>query len=364
MKNVIISILLLSTLYSCGEKSPIPETVFTKNSFERVSVLESEIVEFDKALNPMAFEVVHDSIIFVQNWNSAPGSFFEFYCLNTFELLGVYGVAGRGPNEFVGPMVTYNNNVDNGFIINDVNLKKGSFHNIDSVLLLGNAYAPDKFSVPNFIFNLVLYDSVTAIGYNSFYLGEFKFGNRGAEPLYIFKSNEYTDFEKEFKRHRYFTLNEGMGHLAVSPDKGRIIIFYHFVNRIDVFNGDFKLERRLHGPGVRQPEFQVLNNVTDEVGQKGAKVTAYWRIFYNHEHIFALYQGNREDGASIAPSTEVHKFGWNGELIHRYILSREPGMRFGTISVDSEEMHMYCTLSRSREGKLPQLVKFRLPDSP
>jgi hypothetical protein len=363
MNRVIIYVLLVFTIYSCGEKSPITETIFTKDSFERVSVLEAELVEFDKALNPMGFEVVRDSIIFVRNWNSAPGYFFEFYCLNTFEPLGVYGVAGRGPNEFVGPMVTYNTDNGNGFVINDVNLKKGSFHNFDSVLLLGDAYAPDKFNVPNFIFNLVLYDSVTAIAYNSFYLGEFKFGNREAEPLYVFKLNEYTDFEEEFKSHRYFTLNVGMGHIAVSPDKERILIFYNFVDRIDIFNGDYKLERRLHGPGVRQPEFQVLDHETNYVRQKGETVTAYWRIFYNHEHIFALYQGYSEDRASIDPSTEVHKFGWDGNLLHRYILSREPGMSFSTISVDSEEKYMYSTLSRSREGKLPQLVRFRLPDS-
>lgn len=360
MKKYLFPLLLIIILPCCREKKPIPEIVFTKDSFERIFQLEPEIVEFNKALHPMAFEILRDSIIMVRNWDASPGSFFEFYSVDSFNLLGVYGAAGRGPHEFIGPMGSYYTNKENGFVISDVSLKRASFYNLDSVLTLGNSYTPKRFEIPDFIYGFVFIDSSTVVAYNSFYLNNFKFSNKGARPLYIFETTRKNDFEKEIEKHNYYTLNVSRGHIAISPDKRNMLVFYDFVDRIDIFNNDLKLIKRLRGPGSRLPEFKIIDDESNYVWHKGPIVNAYWRLFFNDQHIFALYQGYAETEVPVEPSTEVHKFGWNGELLHRYILTREPGMKFITISVDSKENYMYCTLSRT--GKQPLLIRFRLPN--
>ncbi|NLA25261.1 MAG: hypothetical protein GX879_09880, partial [Bacteroidales bacterium] len=104
-----------------------------------------------------------------------------------------------------------------------------------------------------------------------------------------------------------------------------------------------------------KPEFEISDYEFNVVSFK-KRTDAYDYCFYTHKSIYVIYKGL--DGLKKSIPTEVFKLDWEGNLLHRYILSDEFDIEIDNLCIDSKEEYLYVTTSK--RGEYPQLVKFKL----
>lgn len=333
------------------------EFYFNRLSFDSISNLNAEIIDFDTPLNPMVFNIIHDSIILVQNWEGRP-YFLSLYDMKSKKLIFEFIKRGRGPNEWLSASATHKSNYDNGFVLRDIHTNEAAHFDIDSLLLLGNSYSPKRFHVPDFAKgDIIILDSCKRLCFNLYHMGKNRSLSNSTEScLYPFDiCNNQQSFDEEIEKHKYFTYNVTGGFIALSPDKSRIIVFYKHLNLIEIFNENFDLIKRLNGPMTFNPELEIRDYEFNAVSFKKRTYT-YGQCFYTFKSIYVIYKGL--DGLKKNMPTEVFKLDWEGNLLHRYILSAEFDIELQNLCIDSKEEYLYGTVSNWKE--YPQLVKFKL----
>lgn len=356
---LILTCVHLSILYyGCslpGNGELVEEVNFSRDSFDSISNVNVEILSFDTPLHPLIFDVIRDSLVLVQNWKGEP-YYLALYDLKSKEVLFEFAKKGRGPGEWLSASISYQSTYDNGFVLRDVHTNDAAFFNIDSLLLLREAYSPQKYKIPDFTKgDIVVIDSCKWVCFNLFHIGSGQFANETRNCLYPIDVCNSQDFDDEIRKHQYFTHNITGGSIAVSPDKSRILVFYKHLNMIEIFNKDFELIKKLNGPEVFIPELNIRDPEFNSVGFK-KRVETYGKCFYNQRFIYVIYKG--KDGLEKSMPTEVFKLNWNGDLLHRYILSEEHDVELQNLYLDSNEQYLYGTVSNWKE--YPQLVRFKL----
>jgi len=352
---------LFILLYGCSLPDNgefVEEVNFSRKSFDSISTVNVEILNFDTPLHPMIFDVIRDSIVLVQNWKGEP-YYLALYNLKSKELLFEFAKRGRGPGEWLSASLSYQSNFDNGFVLRDIHTLDAAFFNIDSLLLFRKEYSPQKYKIPDFTKgDIVVIDACKWVCFNLFHLGSERFANKTRSCLYPIDICNSQDFDDEIRKHKFFTHNISGGSIAVSPDKNRILVFYKHLNMIEIFNRDFELIKKLYGPELFTPELNIRDSEFNSIGFK-KRVNTYGKCFYNHRFIYVIYKG--VDGLEKSMPTEVFKLNWNGDLLHRYILSEEYDVELQNLYLDSNEQYLYGTVSNWKE--YPQLVRFKLSNN-
>lgn len=351
------SILLHACSFSDNDEF-VEEVNFTRKSFDSISNVNMEVLSFDKPLDPALFYVIKDSLILVRNWQARP-YYLAFYNMKNKELMFEFVKRGRGPNEWLSASVSYNSNFDNGFVLRDIHTNEAAIFNIDSLLMFKASYSPQRYKIPDFTKgDIVVIDSCDWLCFNLYHTGFMNFRNKVKSCLYPINVCNNQDFDDEIRENKYFTHNVAGGFIAVSPDKSRILVFYEHLNMIEVFNNNIELIKRLRGPEAFKPELKIIDIETNFVGFD-KRTQTFGHCFYNQKFIYVIYKGI--DGLEKKMPTEVFKLNWNGDFLHRYILSDGNDIELQNLFIDLKDEYLYGTVSDSKN--YPQLVRFKLKNN-
>ena len=356
LKKVCIFLLILIANNSCNihddkrnEKLPIIR--FDRNSFPTVTILEAEEIDFDAPLNPATFEIISDSLIIAHNWTGNP-YYMELYNINDKQPVMNFAKRGRGPNEYLSAYISYKTHLDDSFILFDIHTNRASLYSIDSLMLLGEKYTPERIKIPHFIGNdIAQLDSSTFLIFNKYFVNDKKYSNNIDKCLFAFDKHEDIDYSVISDGFKYFTHNVTDGFIAVSPSHDKVWVFYQKENRIEVFNKLLEPVKTLIGPETFEPDYYIREGTNNHISFKISTRT-YWRSFYNNDHIYVIYIG--EYDKKQEQPRNIFKFNWNGDLLHRYQLDRN----LYTIYVDTQEEYIIGT--EYIPGHYPKLIKYKL----
>jgi len=357
-KTAILTIkLILIILNSCSifENKPddeIIEITFDRSSFPNATMLTAEVIDFNEPLNPMAFDIIYDTLILSRNRQGDP-YYLELYNMKNNELVMRFAKRGRGPNEYLSAYYSNKTSIDSSFFLLDLTQNRASKFDIDSLLQFGENYQPYWFEIPYFAgIDVAMLDSSTALIFNKFYINNDEYSNNLNNPIFAFNIFEDTDFSEIGEDYEFFTFNVSDSYIAVSPNKETIWVLYQKDNRIDIFNKDLKRIKTLYGPEEFSPEYYLRDGLDGNHVSMKKRTRTFWRCFYTSDYIYVIYIGEY-DREQMRPR-DIYKFAWNGSLLHRYQLDRD----LNTIYIDSNKEYIYGTAVKS--GEYPELVRYKI----
>jgi len=116
------------------------------------------------------------------------------------------------------------------------------------------------------------------------------------------------------------------GWITVHPDREKFLLAYEYTDLIEIYNSSFALIKRIHGPHLFKPEFELKNRGSQQVMKRRFDKTkfAYQAIVSDENKIFLLYANGRtvskEDGEEAYHYNVIIVLDWNGNPISHYTL--------------------------------------------
>ena len=143
------------------------------------------------------------------------------------------------------------------------------------------------------------------------------------------------------------------------PKEENVVLAYHYEDKIEIFDKELKLIKKLNGPDGIKPAYKVKEDYSIAT-EPGKYHRSYYSAFVGKDAIYLFYVGF--NGVSydepIGFPVEVFKISWSGELLHRYQLDRF----LGYMTIDSSEEYLYGTdfgYANSHNDN-PLLVRYKL----
>lgn len=349
----IINILIFSS--ACTEKSTKAPEKFNRQDFMQHSALKGKQIQFDVlADNPGEYYIAQDSLLFVEKRKANP-YYIEIYNLHKQTLIQEIARRGKGPNEFLSASYRNKRAYNDTFFIDDVVKSEFSFYSIDSILA-GNPNPLKRVKVPRYTHDCDIFNKDTLVCFNHYYFKSKQFNN-DVKPLFFIKLANADNEAKKGLIGNYYTPNVNSSYVFSSPVNDKIFLFHRHTDKLRIFNKKLELERILQGPDKLEPQYTVRNSASsNHVSFKEGFYSSYYDIRITKSAIYALY--SLEIKGQISNKTsEVFKFDWDGNLIHRYELDKI----IFNISLDSDGKYLYSTgYENVKTYSKPHLIRYTL----
>jgi len=126
-------------------------------------------------------------------------------------------------------------------------------------------------------------------------------GNRKKEV------GEYPSYERQIPPMAMVEVFNGW--VSVHPDKKKFALAYEWTDLIEFYNSEFTLVKRIHGPHIFMPQFELKSRGNAMVMMRKADLTkfAYQGLTSNSDEIFLLYA----NGKTVAKGAGEEAFHYN-----------------------------------------------------
>lgn len=350
-------------------KSSLKDTeIFTRDDFNSFQKLTGEVIHFDKALNPLAYRLLADSILLVELLdNSSVEYWAELYSFPKLEFMGSIIPKGRGPGEFLSCRFKFKMN-ESYFLVHDIIQSKMAIYNIDSVLEGFNNYIPEQIYINRNVNNFAKLNDTIFLGYNMYYLDDENYANNVDELILFLKNGKVLSYDQPDDL-EFFTPNVSGSTILVSQFNDRVVLANTYIDQIKFFDLDLNLIHTMRGPDMIQPKY-ALSEATSKMSMVGFRDNKMYGAFEyadsDDDYMYLLYRGlkgikiySEKNGVEIDKIYEVPsallRVSWNGDLIDYYQLDKF----IFEISIDSNGKYLYGTHWKTF-GEYPQLIRYQL----
>ena len=340
--------------YEDNEKDTI---YFSREDFKESTNLKGEPIFLDAGLSPFSFQVLKDTLVFVESLHPFP-NYYNVYGLNSKKHLLGFATKGKGPYEFLSVDFKHDTNGKEYFSVEDISRHTATVYHIDSLLALKGDYIPERFLLPDAVkdYSLITKDSI--IAFNDYYFKSQRIKNNVSLPIVRIDLNNPLPDEKYINNSKYFTANASGGSVAGNPKVGYFVAF-HYEDKFEIYDKNLNLIKRLIGPDRIMPKYGLGEGNAVHT-EKNKYHRAYYDIFLGSNAIFLLYVGYDGipiDGRSIRKNVEVFKIGYDGGLLHRYQLDQ----LLIKFSFNTQETYLFGSETASSSDLAEHhLVKYKL----
>lgn len=310
-------VLFLSILSCSGPSSGyLGETCFNREDFKLSQTLVGRTVELkDLVMKPSQIQV-YDSLLITYNQDAE--KLFHLFNLNTGEKIGERISMGQGPKEMILPFFV--NQKDS---IKLFDMMTSTVYTYPIPEFVGN---PDPEPVQSLTLSeKPLWSELCRL--NEKYIGT---SNQPESPCWLFdeKGDKIATFGSYPRSEVTYTdleIVDAFRAILVTDRKDKVAVCHFFTDLIDIYSGEGKLEKRLHGPDHFQTLFQEFKE-EDRVGSKAVPGTyrdAFYSPVVGEDNFFVLYNGKMvEEPTYNLLAKEIFVIGWDGSLQCRYKLDQ------------------------------------------
>ena len=358
MKNVTFCLLIYFIFFSCQNNQETP--IHTIKSFPINQELVHELVELDTMPGcPDELLLVGQYLLLV-NDGDCNDQYFYVYDKYSFQLLGAFGINGKGPNELLYPkpnFQTIHNKSLTGFWIYNFKDKKHELVNIEKSLKNKQYVAENTYTIAETERNGTAYfvDGENMI-VNPFSKDKGRFYTHNTKT----DSMKWGDFYPALKYYNASGFSEPLaevfvGRNALSKDGEFFVSALLYAKRIDIFNN--QLDHQVSIKYEDSPD-NIKLPVTEADWHNIYGYFAPFNIFLDKNNlIYAVMQELSLSGRTKDNKAEVHVISIQGEAKARYILDTHQWVRH--FSLDEERNILFCFVLDD-EG-YPQIVSYHLP---
>ena len=371
MKHLaLLSSCILLALSACNTspKEASDFLFFTREDIPAHQILANpESIEFEDTFNdPLAYWLIQDSLVLVNNVPHNDNSLIEIFSLNTRKLILSLGKIGNGPDEFGGCECIVPSSQSPVFYIKDAG--KSMFYVIDIDKTLKSKALAIRYK---FHYNstdihpqtdICLLNEQKYAGYNMWYLNDSTFNNEVPE-VQIYQTREQTtnvQSESFLSKYHYFVSDVNGANLIRTPDN-RIWIAEKHQDRIRILDDSLRtLLRTIIGPDNYQLAYEEhkSNIPMPFITFKNEKTYLSYDAWTLDDQslYFVYYHVNRQEfNPKELPISEVYCFDKVGNPTSYYSTDR----CLVNLSVDSSGKYLYAT-SRTSSGDPVEFIRYKL----
>ncbi|QIA06562.1 BF3164 family lipoprotein [Draconibacterium halophilum] len=312
LKNFIkiIPTILIVISFKCFSQN---EVEFVLSDFRKTIELKGEALKFvDPFLDPSRI-LLQDSLLFVSNSNVTPSV--DVFSINTGKRIARFCKRGRGPGELVFPFSTQIVDLNNEFMVHDLNGKKIVLYSLDLILSDNDKKFTEIINVSD-----IYPRKIVQINSNRYFCGlighEDGFMNciidsTGSVVKFL---NKFPDVGLQYNT--TIASNIFSTNIGISDNNENIIVPYNYWDRIDLFqnNGDFRLI--LKGPNYKKLDVIKKNG---RVVKTSNNNRSYNYPVANDKFFIIPYSGKKRDHRG--PSyTNLFQFDFKGSPLVHYTL--------------------------------------------
>ncbi len=266
--------------------------------------------------------------------------------LNNGSIIGEYFSFGRGPGELI--------NIFSHLSLNYLGLvsyetKRFVPFNLDSAIMLGNAYKPNIINIERYFFaGFSVIDDTSFMTSNFFYFDGSLPGceaNANLPEFYQFTKSgrcipEYKESDENGAVHMDHVSRE---YLSVNKQKNRVVCFSAYRPSAKVFDLDLNLIKRINGPEPDDGQYQI-----------DASIGTWWNEGYGRNQYYYIPTSDDENIIVVNFRThlkwspklmdknaEIFRFDWDGNLIGRYKVTDRRIYGYPTYSSSSNTMYLW-----------------------
>ena len=333
LQSVIIFSIIISIFSNCKNSAPIESS-----SDKGTSILKGEKYRLSGSLSPMDIQLA-DSLLIIENYGDK--YWFHVYNKNTLSLLGKFGLEGRGPSEYIAPLMMDQQMKirDSSYlVVYDGSLRRVTIVNILKAIDNVN-YHPKTFRFhgrKNFQLSMlasaVLVDDSLLIGTSGHNYIEGKYfcydiinDKITWEPFYPIPKVE---------PRRMFLDDLYRNHSALRPDSSAIAAAFHYYKRIEILDKTGKLKRAIVFHQDKDPDFSDASSSVP----KGSH-TFFIFISVTQDYIYALDIDHDADSRKIIDTVSLIRTTWEDTGLDPDIFRMTPNV--SKIAVDEENKMIY-----------------------
>lgn len=360
-------ILLALSACNTSPKKASDFLFFTREDIPAHQILTNpESIEFEDTFNdPLAYWLIQDSLVLVNNVPHNDNSLIEIFSLNTRKLILSLGKIGNGPDEFGGCECIVPSSQSPVFYIKDAG--KSMFYVIDIDKTLKSKALAIRYK---FHYNstdihpqtdICLLNEQKYVGYNMWYLNDSTFNNEVSE-VQIYQTKEQTtnvQSESFLSKYHYFVSDVNGANLIHTPDN-RIWIAEKHQDRIRILDDSLRTLRTIIGPDNYQLAYEEhkSNIPMPFITFKNEKAyLSYDAWTLDDQSLYFVYYhvNGQEFNPEELPISEVYCFDKVGNPTSYYSTDR----CLVNLSVDSSGKYLYAT-SRTSSGDPVEFIRYKL----
>lgn len=343
-KLLYILLVCLVSLQSCAKKEN-QTFVLNPSIKNNATAIYGDTIEYNTLVMAEEYYIMDDTVLLVFNDTRHSDFFFEFYNLNSGELIKRFLNRGNGHRELVDVIAYYND----GFLFVNGFMNK-TFVTVDCRRLLNDSlYEPTFAEYSVYSQNLIPVDDNLFIYENAYCFSEPSINVTQDAPRLLFSNDE-----ADGNRYKYDTFNVTGGIIMRNKNLDRVIYASKRFPYIEIYNSKLELIRRISGPDELDVKY-FINEKNNEIIFKGVIPNTFVRSTYNADHLYFVYKGKLSNDLDHDTDTWIFKFDWEGRILDSYFYNGS----IECLSVSNKEDFLYVTTYDSLG--IPALVKLRLP---
>ena len=335
-KRHILGLIIISiiTFSSTCKNSTRPVLVSNKGTY----VLKGEKFRLSGSLCPTNIQLV-DSLVIIQNYGDS--YWFHVYSMNDLSLLGKFGMEGRGPSEYLAPLMLNQQMKirDSSYlVIYDHTFRRVSIVNI--LKAIDNVNYHPKSLVLNNKTNFQQSILASAVLLNDSII----IGSSGNGPIegkyfcYDIPNNKMTWIPfypvPKITPRRQFLDDLYKNYSALKPDFTEIAAALLFYNRIDILDKTGKVKRTIDFGQYKEPDFSNA----DSWPPKGSH-EFFTSISVSQDYVYALNIDLEVDSRIIVDTVSLIKARWEDDGSQPEIFKMTP--KVGKIAIDEANKKIY-----------------------
>lgn len=313
MKKYIISFALLALMASCA-KNKVEEVILTDDVVKSATTLECDTVFKGEQFHAAkSYYHYNDSLMIVLNDKQENSYFIEFYNTKTDSIVKQLFMVGKGSKEMLSAELYLSGSK---MFVRDVVKQQLAEINVDK-LLNDNTYKFDIDNRINFgIASFAKYDG------NYVFENPFSFVDKNAgivqEEDRLITSSEMErlyDVERD-----YNTVNvSSCGKIIVNENKERIIYASTGQSKLELFDKDLNLVKRVLGPITMDTKYYLTDSDPKEVIYYKKIPFTYMGYCSSKDYLFLNYIGDFMEGNTLEDKIcYIMQFDWDGNLVKCY----------------------------------------------
>lgn len=357
--HVVISIACLSLfmeLYSCKGGGSDDKEILIR-SFESTEALVGEYISFErKLLLPLQVSVV-DSLIVLRCEPSLDSMLFYVFHRDTHRLLGAFGKIGKGPNEFLEPEITGQQEIGKDFLglwVYDAQRAQAQLVNLNQSIRTHQTVLEGQYSCPksvSFGISMFVMPNHDLVGTSMRQDGRlFYYNSKELKTKWVSYFPKVIDppIEEQGMHNLYKSATQ------ISPDGVYIVSALYLFNRIDVFDAALNhLYSFVFPDSPKNPPF-----MTDPQNYFPDNLMCYYSwVFLSDEYIYALNvrMTHKQSSEGDTGYSEIQVFTREGKPVCLYKLDHF----INSFSVDKKNGYLYG-LTYSKDGEGTAVVRYKI----
>ncbi|HRE68857.1 MAG TPA: BF3164 family lipoprotein [Cyclobacteriaceae bacterium] len=324
-KTTCLIVILTAGLIKC---TPEPQSkfqdvnaVFTIESFKEQKKLFGSKIDLGTVLSPV-FIFFHDSLLFVTTIG-LERNIFIYNSNDNFSSVGSIISRGFGPDELLS-VVRMDFNSNGTFWTHDaVSAKLKRFETKrmnDSLYAIAHETVSLNGPTPNafLLGNQIGVTTQEVVPLTRFYVYDMD-GKRTKE------TGDYPSYERDIPATAKVEVYNAWA--GIHPDRNQFILAYEYTDLLEFYNEDFELTKRIQGPHLFVPEFELKDRGGHQAMKRRFDLTkyAYQTVVCSDSLIFLLY----DNGETVSKDDNQDEAGhfstlvaidWNGQPLSVYEL--------------------------------------------